>query len=174
MGLSIVIAGGIMLFTMVQLMMIIPNLLDYTNATNTATLEMSKIENSISDTEVRIIGLTAFAGSDQIDITLANNGTTKLWNYDKFNLILTYDSDVLGIKTRRTELLTYHQTCVIISGEWCINQFVNDLQDPRILNEDEALKITGKLQYPIYPNGLLISSISTDNGVVSNESRVVT
>ncbi len=69
-------------------------------------------ENSdkISKTEIDIIGINASSSSSIMNFTLINQGSEKIWNYDEFNLIVSYDANILGIRTPVTEQLTYNAT----------------------------------------------------------------
>jgi len=58
-------------------------------------------------------------------------------------------------------------------GEWTVNYIINDSQDPQILNTEECAAITAKLSNTIFPNGLLIITISTDMGIISSQSQIV-
>ena len=57
--------------------------------------------------------------------------------------------------------------------EWTINYIIDDNLDPQILNTNECASITAKLSNPISANGLLIITISTDNGIISSQSQIV-
>ena len=57
--------------------------------------------------------------------------------------------------------------------EWTINYIIDDNLDPQILNPNECAAITAKLSNPIFSNGLLIITISTDNAIISSQSQIV-
>jgi len=172
MGLSIAISGGIVIFTMMYVMMTFPNIIDTSTNVTHAYSDMLEHEDSILRTDIRVSSLTA-DGVEDFNFLLSNNGTSKLLQYDKFDIIVTYDADIAGIKTRLTENLTYALNCPTNQSHWCVNSFTNDLEDPMILNTNEFMTINGRLQNSIFTNGLLIVSISTDNGVVTSKSMVV-
>lgn len=176
MGLSIAISGGIMIFAIISTMMAVPNMLDATTSVSQASSEIYDVENSILKTDVNVGSVVATSGSSTILFNLTSSGSTKLWKYDKFNVIVTYD----GIQTlipltriRTTEQLAYAESCSISAGSWCVNAFINDQLDPKILNNGESIEIKGALQYPLWSSGLLIISVSTDNGIVASKSVVV-
>ena len=54
-----------------------------------------------------------------------------------------------------------------------VNYIIDDNFDQKILNTDECAAITAKLSNTIFPNGLLIITISTDNGIISSQSQTV-
>lgn len=59
---------------------------------------------------------------------------------------------------------------VLYSSQWTINSISQDTQDPGIINYLEQARITAKLNYPIYPGGQVIVSVSADNGVAGSSS----
>ena len=116
MGLSIVISGAIIFVALIYVLMTIPNVLDSISSVDEASSEISVLEDSISQTETSLNSLSALIGKSTVNFTLNNDGSEKLWNFEKFNLIITYDADIGGIKTKVTEQLTYNPdgiSCVI-------------------------------------------------------------
>jgi len=107
MGLSIVISGAIIFVALMYALMTIPNVLDSILLVDEASSEISVLEDSISQTEMSIDSIEAAIGSSKVNFTLTNDGNEKLWNYEKFDLLITYDADIAGVKTRITEELTY-------------------------------------------------------------------
>ncbi len=69
-------------------------------------------------------------------------------------------SSILVSTTRITEALA----CQTVEGEWTINCIMYDDFEPGILNHNEVAEIMLKLDYPIFANGFLEISISSDNG----------
>jgi archaellum component FlaF (FlaF/FlaG flagellin family) len=59
---------------------------------------------------------------------------------------------------------------VLYSSQWTIKSITTDTQDPGILNYLEEASVLAKLNYPIYPEGQVIVSVSTDNGVYGTSS----
>jgi len=107
MGLSIVIAGSIMLFTLLAVMFTIATLVTSLVSVEDVSSQASVIKESISQTAIKIMSVSASSGSDIVQFSLANNGTEKLWDYEKFTLLITYDADIGGVKTRVTEEFSY-------------------------------------------------------------------
>ncbi len=65
-------------------------------------------------------------------------------------------------------------TSTIISiNEWTIDCITYDYLDPGIVNPNEAPEVLTKLQHPIFANGFLQITISTDNGEVDIQIRTV-
>ncbi|HXG05961.1 MAG TPA: hypothetical protein VNI77_01375 [Nitrososphaera sp.] len=175
MGLSIAISGIIVLMTLVNLMMTIFALASATSNSTTRILsDRSSIENLSLNTITRIESIQAVANDAQVLIVLNNTGSTKLWSYDNFDVIVTYDANMTGTKVRVTEELTYAGiTNTIPPGKWGITQFMGDLLDPQIVNPSEKVELKCTLLNVIYPNGVLSAIVSTDAGAVATKSVVV-
>ena len=58
--------------------------------------------------------------------------------------------------------------------KWQKVSITNDLLDPGILNTDEIAQICITLNNPIFSNGIVIVSISTDNGITATISGITT
>ena len=165
MGLSVAIAGAIVMLTMIFMLFSIPNVVDNIFTIGDASLKASILEEIISQTSTQIMSLSASSGSDIVQFSLANNGSEKLWNYEKFTLLITYDADIGGVKTKVTEEFSYDNstsfgtasaflrpTSPIISGAWaqengcgaasawnCINEVVrSDAEDIATANLNQA------------------------------------
>ena len=156
MGLSVAISGSIILFTLMAVLFTISTLVNSLVEVEDVSSQASVLEESISQTTTQIKSLSASSGSDIVQLSLANNGTEKLWNYEEFTLLVTYDADIGGVKTMVTEEFSYdvtssfgintvflRPTTPIISGGWmdengcaaasawdCINEVVrSDAED---------------------------------------------
>jgi len=57
--------------------------------------------------------------------------------------------------------------------EWTINCINNDYLDPGMINTHEVAEVLLKTQYPIFPGGLLMVSISADNGDTASKTVLV-
>ncbi len=170
MGISVVISGSIMIIALLAASFTILN-----SVNDIAVIEAFDdnilLYDEISKTDIKITSIQANANSNLIIINIDNNGTTKLWNYKYFDLIVTYDANITDNKVRVSEYLTYSTT--LTNGKWVVNSIVNDTLDPNILNPDEQMIVYGKLSYAIYPNGKLIVSFSTNNGVTYTTGKVI-
>lgn len=167
MGLSIAISGGIVLFALIYILLTLPGIVNQTVSITKASTEISEVENSILKTNINMQAIYAASGSSAVNFTVANTGTEKLWDYENFNLIVTYP--VSG--QTRSELLSYSGTCsgAPSSGTWCITAFNSDNVDPKILNTDESISIRSRVtQTPI--SGTVSAAISTDNGIVATNA----
>lgn len=108
MGLSIALAVGI---ASIALFIILLNYNSLNNLISDYTLsrsEIVKIDDSISKTVIDIQYPNATAGSSRVSFILVENGTEKLWNFDKFTVLVTYDADIGGISTPTTEKLSFN------------------------------------------------------------------
>ena len=101
------------------------------------------------------------------DIT--NTNLEKLWRFDKFDVIITYESNAITY----TEIMTYDSVCPPTIGEWCINTWTNDVLDPKILNSGETMTVDVEVSNNLQSGGDLIVIVSTPNGVVSSKTRSV-
>lgn len=169
MGLSIVISGAIIFVALMFTLMNIPNVFDSILSVEEVSSEISVLEDSISQTEISINPLVTQAGKSKINFTLHNNGTEKLWNFEKFNVLVTYDEGL----TMTTEELTFSGDCaggVPVSGNWCIQSIFSDILDPGILNDGESASIRTQVNQNLATENT-ITIVTTDNGVVATRSR---
>ena len=108
MGLSIALAGGIVSIALFAI------LFNYTFINNSiyddalSRSKISKIEDSILKTAIDVQYPSASSGSSLVSFSLAENGTEKLWDFDKFTVLVTYDADISGISTSTTEKLSFN------------------------------------------------------------------
>ena len=104
------IAGGITISAILLIFSIIPNLTDSLSTEVTTRSEIFEVSNALSKTNMNITTIVANSGTDVINFNFTNDGTEKLWNYEDFDLLITYDADISGVKTRITEKFTYNAT----------------------------------------------------------------
>ena len=170
MGLSVAIAGGIMMFTFVYVMMTIPGIVDKTISITEASSDISKVEDSITKTIMNVNSVSASIGSKVITFSIDNSGTEKLWNYQKFNIIITYK----GTSAVQTESLAYYGTCAGSppSGYWCLDSISNDNLDPKILNAGETLNIKSTVSQNAQ-TGAIVVLVSADNGVTASKTTTI-
>ncbi|MGQ0605364.1 MAG: hypothetical protein ACT4OD_00205 [Candidatus Nitrosotenuis sp.] len=170
MGLSVSIGGAIVIFTIAYIVMMFPSLIDATTSlTNTSSLR-TDLENSILKSDIRLTAVNGTSLSNIVYGGIQNTGTEKIWDYSKFNVIITYDGGIVT-KTKYTEQLAYEKSCTNSIGKWCVVSITEDFQDPKILNTDERLVVKAVLSHPIYPNGLATVLVSTDNGVTAEKTN---
>ncbi|MDE1813131.1 MAG: hypothetical protein KGI05_00570, partial [Thaumarchaeota archaeon] len=89
MGLSIAISGGIVTFAIVYAMMSFPAILDDTTKVSASSTQMSSTLNSILHTNINLSNLQNVSGSSTVNFSINNTGNTILWNYNKFDAIVT-------------------------------------------------------------------------------------
>jgi hypothetical protein len=156
------------MFTLVSILFLLPGLSDKTASITAASSEMSKVENLILKTSTSQTALSNSAGNI-VTFSLQNTGTEKLWNFDKFSLILTYtDSNPAVVTT----LLTRDTNCPAgnpSSNKWCMVSISSDTVDTNILNTNEVLN--GKINVsPSVSSGTMTLVISTDNGITATRT----
>ncbi len=174
MGLSIAISGGIVTFTIVYAMMSFPAILDDTTKVSTSSAQMSSTLNSILHTNINLSNLQNVGDSSTVNFSIDNTGNTILWNYNKFDTIITYQANTTGNPTI-TEVLQYTNSCTALASDhWCIQNITNDLIHPGILDPKETLDIKAELQNPTNSGSILTANMGTDNGVLSTSSVRVT
>ena len=81
----------------------------------TASSQAFDNNDEITKTSIRILDVNASSSSKLVNFTLTNQGSEKLWNYDEFDIIVTYDADISGTKTTVTEQFTYNANAFSMS-----------------------------------------------------------
>lgn len=177
MGLSSALTGGIMMtMIVIILVMAIPAVINANVLTNRAYSERAQLDNGLSKTSVNIDSIQTTPLSNVVTIVVSNSGSSKLWNYAKFNVIISYNS-TNGISIqKKTESLSYAgitSSSNISAGSWVITGFTNDGIDPQILNPNESIEITCKLTDNTALSGFLTVILSTDNGASTSKSVAI-
>lgn len=108
MGLSIAIAGGIACATVILVLSILFSMTSQIYDINSARSQSSEIESALIHTDTGIDYFYAQSGSDRASLTIQNIGTEKLWNYDKFSVIVTYNASISGSPVLTSERLSYN------------------------------------------------------------------
>ncbi len=165
MGLSIAISGVIILTTLVLLFMSMIGILDSFFSIEKTSTAVSELEESISNTKISLSSLEVLSGVSSVNFTLNNDGSEKLWNFEKFNLFISYE-DGSG---KLTEELTYNGNCsssIPNAGIWCIETISIDSLDPGLLNSGESAEIWTNASSNL-GSGAVAVIISTHNGVVN-------
>lgn len=108
MGFSIVLAGGIAGVAMITVFSIVFAMTAQIYEVNSSRTQSAVLENLIAQTDIEIQYLNATAFDDVVSFTLVNTGNEKIWDYEKFNIIVTYAADIGGVPTLTTEHLTYN------------------------------------------------------------------
>ena len=169
MGLSIAISGGIIMFGITYLMFSLGGVTDNISSMSDSSIKMTDFENKRIKTEINIDSITTSGTSPQFSFDVTNTGLEKLWEFEKFDVIVTYDNS----GTTYTEVMTFSSSCPPTDGEWCIDSFSNDVIDPEILNTGETMTIDTEVSNNLQNNRDLIVVISTQNGIVATATVVV-
>ena len=158
---------------MVTVLLTLPVILDSILSIQEVTNEVNDLDESIKKTITDLENLVVSNNDPEIqfDLTLVFGGQ-KLWNFEKFDLIINFDGRDDG---RKLEKQTFAGNCSGLpsQGEWCIDSFNNDIMDPNILNEGESITIRTQVSDELVSNGIVIIALSTDLGVVASISTTV-
>lgn len=107
MGLSHIIPAGVIFIPIFFIVTTIPSISNTILQINEAALDVSDLENSILNTHFQLSNLQATGDGNNISFNVTNIGSTKLWDYDNFDLIITYEGIVGASATNITEKLSY-------------------------------------------------------------------
>jgi hypothetical protein len=154
------------MFTLVSILFLLPGLTDKTASITEASSKMSQIDNSILKTNISVSGLTRI-DNDNFDFNLTNLGLEKLWDYERFTVIISY-SDGPDVITR---VLTYDGACsgYPSANQWCRQAISSDNIDSGILNTNEIMSA----RVTVNPTSSAVTAtivISTDNGVIATQT----
>lgn len=169
MGLSNAISGGIILFGITYVIFAFSGMTDNTVSILDTSSELSDLENKLMKTEISVTIEATPGTNDTFSFDITNTNVEKLWKFEKFDVIVTYDNS----GTTYTETMTYDVTCPPTAGEWCIKTWTNDVLDEKILNVGETITIDVEVNRNIQNNSDLIVVVSTQNGVVAIDTVVV-
>ena len=169
MGLSIAISGGIIMFGITYLMFSLGGVTDNISSMSDSSVQMTEFENKRIKTEINIDSISTSGTNPEFNFDVTNTGLEKLWEFEKFDIIITYDSS----GTTYTEVMTFSSSCPPTNGEWCVDSFSNDVIDPEILNTGETMTISTEVSNSLESSSDLIVVISTQNGIVATGTAVV-
>jgi len=164
MGLSVAIAGGIVMVTIMLLFLSIPNLVNTIFSIGEVTSLNSKNDDSMSKTKISVSEVSTMVGSAQVNFTLSNEGSVTLWDYTNFNVLIEYTGAITG---KITQPLSFSGQCPAALppvGNWCIEYISNDIADPKLLNSGEKARIRTTLTENLAVSNIIIG-VATDNGV---------
>ncbi len=108
MGLSIVVAGGIVMIAIMSMLFVVPSVIESMVEIDDISSQALMLDDEISKTSIDMQSLEVL--DDIVQFGLLDDDIEKLWNYDDFTLIVTYDADISGTKTMITEEFTYNST----------------------------------------------------------------
>jgi len=119
MGLSVAIAGAIVLSVIMLVMMTLTGFVGTMFTIGDASTQISKVENTIDKTDISLDALEATQDSAKVNFTLNNDDTEKLWNFENFNVLIEYENATETF----VEELSFNGDCsgiAPIAGNWCI------------------------------------------------------
>lgn len=116
MGLGVSIAGGIVCAALVGVLAILFSVTSQVHEVNSARSQSSELDASFVHTDFDFGYLYAQSGSDRVSFTLQNTGGEKLWNYDKFSVIVTYNASISGSPVLTSERLSYNSAQSFTGG----------------------------------------------------------
>lgn len=108
MGFSVAISGGIVCVTIMIVFSLVFAMTGQIYEINSSRTQSSDLANVLGHTDFDIEYLYAPSETDLASFTLANTGNEKLWNYENFNMIVTYNASIGGVPTMTTEYLTFN------------------------------------------------------------------
>jgi len=85
----------------------IPPLVTSVTSVGQTSSEISDLENTILETDISLDSLVVTSDIASLTFNLKNIDLEKLWNYDNFDVLVTYDADISGTKTRVTESIPF-------------------------------------------------------------------
>jgi len=165
MGLSVAIAGAIVLSVLMIVMMTMTGFVGTMFSIGDVTTQISQVEKSIAKTDISLDALEAQTGSALVNFTLNNDDTEKLWNFEKFNVFIEYENATNTF----VEELSFNDDCSGIApsaGNWCIESIGADFLDEGIINDGESGEIWTQVSRELDSVNPFVT-VSTDNGVVA-------
>jgi len=169
MGLSVAIAGGIVMVTIMLVMLAIPNMVSTIFSIGEVNSISSKVDDSVSKTNINVDAIITKVGSPRVNFTLTNTGSTTLWDYNNFNVLAEYTGAVSGKRTEPLSLWSANPNgqCLGVvppAGQWCIQSILNDVASPKLINSNEQASIWTTLNENL-ANSVAVVTVGTDNGV---------
>ena len=117
MGLSNAISGSIIAFVMIAMISSISLVSWSVSEITDARQEYYDNKNKFAKTEFEIPTLLATAGEQFVNFTLINTGAEKLWSYEDFDVFVSYDANVGGVKNHIIEKLIFNENTSFIGSK---------------------------------------------------------
>jgi archaellum component FlaF (FlaF/FlaG flagellin family) len=152
MGLSVVISGAIIMIALMFVLYSIPPLITSVTSVGETSTEISDLENTILQTEITLDSLVVSSSMPSFSFNLNNINTEKLWDYDNFDVLVTYDADISGKKTSITEIFPYKPITInytILAEEQVVTNVVSGNPNADIPALTSNVNIAG-------PNSLIL------------------
>lgn len=170
MGLSIAISGGIVTFSIVYAMMSFPAIIDDTTKVSASESQMANNQFLRLQTNISISNLQDQSNNSPATFQITNTGNTLLWNFNNFDVIITYQENATN-GSMLTETLKYVNSCSgLTSDQWCISHIQNDNIHPGLLDPGEIATISAQPAYQTESGGNFAVEFGTDNGVTTSDS----
>jgi hypothetical protein len=169
MGLSNALSGGIILFGITYVIFTFAGLTDTATSFSEVSSQTSNLESKLIKTSIDVTIDNPPGADPTFDFEIINTNLEKLWDFENFDVIITYDSS----GTTYTETQTFDSTCPPVAGEWCISSWTSDVLDPEILNDGESITVSTEVNNSLQNSRDLIVIVSTPNGVVASVTTVV-
>lgn len=135
----------------------------------TSWLEMQERVEERARTDISPVGTATSYDGSTVEVTLRNDGDTKLADFEQWDVIVQYDSTGNG-DYDVVEWLSYPEGAEVgsepLDDEWRVSEILLDAFDPDILNPEEEMVIKLRVSPPITPTGRAI--ITTPNGVTAS------
>lgn len=158
MGLSIAIMGGVVSLALISILGALQgSFTDGTFERASTTLEANKVSDAISRLDMEIGSLEAEAANDLLNFTLRNEGAGKFWDYESFDVIIEYDANVGGVKTKTIEQLMFERDSSFLGF------FISDIEF------DNTTPFNGNCGFPAVSE----CSFSHEVGAVPGISRIL-
>ena len=123
-------------------------------------------------TALMVVESESINAGTALDITLRNTGSTKLTNFDGWDVI-TQHYDLTG--DYLIDWHEYRESGPIVGGEWLVEGIyvaaltdVGEVFDPGILNPGEEIVIRAELSSPMDSGTAGLATISTWNGITAS------
>ena len=166
MGLSIVMAGAIIMITLVIVLYSFSGFALNIFSLGEVSTDVLEYQDSISKSMISMKHVSTLVGSPNLNLTISNDGQEKTWRFPMYDVFVTYDGATSG---HLTEQLSYAGDClggIPAQGTWCIQSISRDIIDPGILNPTEEANIRLRVNENL-ANANAIISITTGKGITT-------
>ncbi len=100
---------------------------------------IERVQSDITITDITVLG-------PNVDITVRNDGETKVVEFERMDLVIQYTSgSILGGFTNNVVWLPYTTDSPQPDNTWTILSITDDVIDPGVLNAGESLNIRARL-----------------------------
>ena len=173
MGLSIAISGGIVTFSIVYAMMSFPAIVDDTTKISASESQMTNSQFLRMQTNISMSNLQDQSNGSPATFQITNTGNISLWNYNDFDVIITYQENATNDPVR-TEILKYVSSCSgLSSDQWCVSSIQNDNIHPGFLDPNEIATISAQPAHQTNKGGVFTVEFGTDLGVTTSNSVII-